>query len=86
MSEQQFKSFLEAVKADKVLQDKLKNAGDADAFVAIAKQAGYEISADDLKIYQANLSEEELEKVSGGTVTTVAVGAEIGVTVSLQIC
>jgi predicted ribosomally synthesized peptide with nif11-like leader len=36
MSEEQLKAFLEAVKADAGLQEKLKAASDADAVVAIA--------------------------------------------------
>jgi len=39
MSEEQLKAFLEAVKADAGLQEKLKAAADVDAVVAIAKAA-----------------------------------------------
>jgi len=53
MSEEQLKAFLEAVKADAGLQEQLKAAGDADAVVAIAKQAGFVISAEELKRAQA---------------------------------
>ena len=67
MSEEQLKAFLEAVKADASLQEKLKPAEDADAVVAIAKAAGFVISAEELKKSQAELSEEELEGVAGGT-------------------
>ncbi|QBE69377.1 hypothetical protein SynWH8101_1795 [Synechococcus sp. WH 8101] len=66
MSENQLKAFLEAVMADAGLQEKLKAAGDADAVVAIAKAAGYVISADELKKSQAEVSEEELEGLAGG--------------------
>ena len=66
MSEEQLKPFLEAVKADAGLQEKLKAAADADAVVAIAKAAGFVISADELKSAQAEISEEELEGVAGG--------------------
>ena len=66
MSEEQLKAFLEAVKADASLQEKLKAAGDADAVIAIAKAAGFAISADDLKKAQSEISEEELEGVAGG--------------------
>ena len=45
MSEEQLKAFLEKVKGDTSLQEKLK----ADAVTAIAKEAGFSISADDLK-------------------------------------
>ncbi|QNJ07376.1 nif11-like leader peptide domain protein [Synechococcus sp. MEDNS5] len=66
MSEEQLKAFLEAVKADSSLQEKLKAAGDVDAVVAIAKAAGFAISADDLERAQSEISEEELEGVAGG--------------------
>ena len=66
MSEEQLKAFLEKVKTDSSLQEKLKAASDADAVVAIAKEAGFSISADDLKIAQSEISEEELESVAGG--------------------
>jgi predicted ribosomally synthesized peptide with nif11-like leader len=72
MSEEQLKAFLEKVKGDTSLQEKLKAANDADAVVAIAKAAGFLISVDDLKKDQ-KLSEEELEGVAGGTVI-VSVG------------
>ena len=66
MSEEQLKSFLEKVKADTSLQEKLKAAADSDAVLAIAKEAGFMISADDLKNAQSEISEEELEGVAGG--------------------
>ena len=66
MSEEQLKAFLEKVKADTSLQEKLKAASDADAVVAIAKEAGFSISADDLKKAQSEISEEELEGVASG--------------------
>ena len=68
MSEEQLKALLEAAKADAGLQEKLKAAGDADAFVAIAKAAGYVISVEELKRAQAEASEAELEGVAGGGV------------------
>ena len=66
MSEEQLKAFLEKVKADTSLQEKLKAAADSDAVLAIAKEAGFSFSADDLKITQSQVSEEELENVAGG--------------------
>ena len=66
MSEEQLKAFLEKVKDDTSLQEKLKAAADADAVLAIAKEAGFSISADDLKKAQSEISEEELEGVAGG--------------------
>ena len=66
MSEEQLKAFLEKVQVDTSLQEKLKAAVDADAVTAIAKEAGFSISADDLKNAQSELSDEELEGVAGG--------------------
>ena len=66
MSEEQLKEFLEKLKADTSLQDKLKAAADSDAVLAIAKEAGFSISDDDLKKAQSEISDEELESASGG--------------------
>ena len=66
MSEEQLKAFLEKVKTDTSLQEKLKAAGDADAVVAIAKDAGFMITAEELKNAQAEVSDEELEGAAGG--------------------
>ena len=66
MSEEQLKAFIEKVKADTSLQEKLKAAVDADAVAAIAKEAGFSVSIDDLKNAQSELSDEELEGVAGG--------------------
>ena len=66
MSEEQLKAFLEKAKGDTSLQEKLKAAADSDAVAAIAKEAGFMISADDLAKAQSELSEEELEGVAGG--------------------
>ena len=68
MSEEQLKAFLEKVQGDTTLQEKLKAVADSDAVLAIAKDAGFSISADDLKNAQSDLSElseKELEGVSG---------------------
>ena len=66
LSEEQLKAFVEKVKADTILQEKLKAAADVDAVVAIAKEAGFSVSAGDLKSAQSEISEEELEGVAGG--------------------
>ena len=69
MSKEQLKAFLEKVKGDTVLQQKLKGAADADAFAAIAKEAGFAITAEDVQSMQpakTELSDEDLERVTGG--------------------
>jgi predicted ribosomally synthesized peptide with nif11-like leader len=69
MSEEQLKAFWEAIQADTALQQKLQGTTDPDAIVAIAKEAGFTISADkitELSEEVTELSEEDLEGVSGG--------------------
>jgi predicted ribosomally synthesized peptide with nif11-like leader len=73
MSEEQLKAFLEKVKGDTTLQEQLKATADANnwteltnAVVAIAKEAGFSISTDDINQTQSELSEEALEDVAGG--------------------
>ena len=66
MLEEQLKAFLEKVNGDTNLLGKLK-AADDDAVVSIAKEAGFSISADDLKNAQSEISEEGLEGVTGGS-------------------
>ena len=66
MSKEQLKAFLEKVKGDTSLQEKLKAASDADGVVAIAKEAGFSISADDLKNATAEIEDAELEAAAGG--------------------
>ena len=80
MSEEQLKEFLEKVKGDTTLQEKLKAASDADAVVAIAKAAGFTITTEDLNsevgftITGTNLTEDELEGVAGGAVNYISWG------------
>ena len=72
MSEELLKVFLEKVKGDTSLQEKLKGVSDANAVAAITKEAGFMISADDLTKAQSELSDEELEGVAGGSGTEAA--------------
>lgn len=66
MSEEQLKAFLEKVQSDTSLQDKLKEAKCEGCVVSIAEEAGFSISADDLKNAQSDASDEELESAAGG--------------------
>ena len=67
MTQEQLTALIAIAKGNTSLQEKLKAAADADAVVAIAKAAGFVISADDLKKSKAEVSDEELEGVAGGT-------------------
>ena len=77
MSEEQLAALLAKIKDDAGLQEKLKGAADLDAAVALAKEAGFDVSKADWLKYQAKqtleLSDEELEDVAGGR-QTAAVG------------
>jgi len=67
MSDEQLKAFQAAVEADAGLQEKVNGAGDdADAVVAIAKAAGFVITAEELIRAKAEISEDELAGVTGG--------------------
>ena len=69
MSEEQLKAFLEKVKGDTSLQEKLKAAASPEAAIEIAKEAGFAITAEDIQSMQSatvELSDEELESVAGG--------------------
>ena len=49
------------------LQEKIKGAADLDAALAIAKEAGFDITkAEYLEYKRMELSDEDLEKVAGG--------------------
>ena len=69
MSEEQLSAFLEQVKADTSLQDKLKAAASPEAAIDIAKAAGFSITAEDIQSLQSatvELSDEELDGAAGG--------------------
>ncbi len=78
MSEDQLKAFLAVLEADTGLQAKLKAAVEGEietpdeiaAVLAIAKEAGFGITAADLLRFEAQnileLSDDELEGVAGG--------------------
>ena len=69
MSEEQLKAFLEKVKSDIELQEKLKAAASPEAAIEIAKAAGFAITVEDIQSMQSStveLSDEELEGAAGG--------------------
>ncbi|WP_114992928.1 Nif11-like leader peptide family natural product precursor [Synechococcus sp. UW179A] len=78
MSLEQLKAFLEKVKGDSSLQEKLKGAADPDAVITIAKIEGFSISADDLKSAQSEVSDAELEGTAGGLRTPLSAHCCVG--------
>lgn len=66
MSEKQLKAFREAVKSDTRLQEKLEAATGYDAAVTIANEAGFSVCIADFQASMGELSDEDLEAVTGG--------------------
>jgi len=79
MSEEELTALLAKIKDDAGLQEKLKGAADLDAAVALAKEAGFDVSKADWLKYQAQqtmeLSDEELEGIAGGRDGTCCLSA-----------
>ena len=73
MSEEQLNAFLEKVKGDTSLQERLEGAASPEAGIEIAKDAGFSITAEDIQSMQSatgEVSDEELEGAAGGNVVT----------------
>ena len=68
MSEEQLKAFLEKVKSDTKLQEKLGAAITTEEALALAKDAGFLITSEDVQSMQSatDLSDDELENIAGG--------------------
>ena len=66
MSEEQLKAFWEAIQADAGLQQKLQGVTEPDVLAAIAKDVGFNISAEEIKKAQIELTDEQLDGVDGG--------------------
>jgi len=73
MSEEQLSALLAKLKEDAGFREKLQGATDLDAAVAMAKEAGFDVSKADWLSYQTKLAlelgDEELEGIAGGKFT-----------------
>ena len=77
MSEERLKAFVEKVKSDTELQEKLKAAASPEAALEIAKEAGFSITSGDIQSMQSQsgeVSDEELETTAGGRGTLALPG------------
>ena len=78
MSEKQLSALLAKLKEDAGLQEKLKSAADLDAAVAIAMDAGFELTKEVLSKHFKEgllpLTDEALEAISGGGYDTSGAG------------
>lgn len=70
MSEDQLTALLARLGQDAILREKISGAQDLDSFITIAMEHGYDINKADLVNFKDSelleLSDEELENVSGG--------------------
>ena len=72
MTVEQAKLFLDALKTDAALQQKVREAGAsyvANALLPIAKEAGFEFTEEDLQSLQSpdgELDDTDLERIAGG--------------------
>jgi len=99
---QDLKAFLEKINEDQALKERMgkivKESTQEDVFAncnAVAAELGYTITQEDMKTfadeYQADLNDEELDKVAGGTtpatliVITSAV-TSVGGAVTAEVC
>ena len=64
MSLEQLKAFLEKVKGDSNLQEKLKAARSPEHVIGIAEECGHYFNSETLS--KGQLTEEEMEKLAGG--------------------
>jgi predicted ribosomally synthesized peptide with nif11-like leader len=72
MSEEQLQAILATVAENADLRTKLNNANDADAVVALAKEAGFTITLDAFDRAPLEVSDEHLESVVGSGQAAVA--------------
>jgi len=65
MSMESAKSFIEKIKNDEDFKNKVTKYKDNEARTAFIKQAGYDFTGEDMELAKAELSEEDLNGVSG---------------------
>lgn len=86
MSQEALQAFVERVNEDETFRDSLVAAGDNDVRLRIARDAGFDVTADDLVELRREhgvdeLSEEDLQNIAGGMSHT---GAGITITVTIS--
>lgn len=75
MSAAEIERFVSDLASDELLREKAVNASEGVAsLVAIAQEHGYDISVDEARAYiqantQGELSDDQLDKISGGMIT-----------------
>lgn len=65
MSIESAKAFIEKFKTDEEFAKKVTECESAEARMAFAKEAGFDFTAEEIKEFQGELSDEELDAVAG---------------------
>ena len=85
MTKEQLTELLGQVQNNARLQEQLKAAGNADAVISIAQNAGFQVIATNFNKDQSKLLEEELEGVNGGFSGGISGGNSGGIVVTTRI-
>jgi len=72
MSIESAKLFIEKIKTDEEFAKKVKNCKDAEARMVFVKESGFDFTIEEIKAFQGELSDDELDAVAGGGKCTVA--------------
>jgi predicted ribosomally synthesized peptide with nif11-like leader len=65
MSRDDLQSFIKAIQEDDVLRERLGKINDYHELAAIAKEAGFPITVEDLQLDKSEISDEDLDGVAG---------------------
>ncbi len=79
MSIESAKAFIESVQTDEEFRERMKDAADKEARIALVNAEGFDFSEEDIKAVKSELSDDELDAVAGGGFwcKALAVGTDI---------
>jgi predicted ribosomally synthesized peptide with nif11-like leader len=79
MSIESAQAFLERMKTDEEFAKKISECKDVESHIALVNEEGFDFTKEEvLGLLQSELTDEELEGVSGGTVDDDFVGKHLG--------
>lgn len=76
MSIESAKAFIERMKTDEEFAKKVMECKDAEARMVVAKAAGFDFTAEEVRASQGELSEDELQGAAGGYTVIVVCPTE----------
>ena len=66
MSIESAKAFIERLKTDEEFRERVKDAADKETRIALVNAEGFDFSEEDIKAVKSELSDDELQAISGG--------------------